>query len=514
MNHVLREFLGKFVVVYFDDIFIYSSCLDDHLSHVSAILEVLQKEKLHVNLKKCTFCTDRVVFLIFVVSANEIEVDEEKVKANREWSTLKNASEDWKHYLLPKELVIHTDHESLKHLKDKVFLLLNLCMVTVLDLLLLPLSDLISLDAEGKAKKVKAMHLKVRDLLEKKNGLIAQKVNKGQRQLFFEPGDWIWVHLRNEKFLTQRKSKLDPRGDDPFHVLERINNNAYNIDLSDVILMDMKTSVKTKPATVKDIDLNKKPFWKKDLDPVAREKKKKLERPLCRSEIIVSTLLKKDGSYEKIAEYLPEDQARAATEGIQSKVLAHPDDVIEKVCGLENGKSKCIFGEAICESSSSASQQHVADLERQLQEAKDQVTTLHRFLQQKYGNESFAQLLRAPHDDAEAIIKDTSSDTLLDLKSSILQKLAAGGTKWVKKLFYKIPIAVVSTGVQYETFMLRTDEDMQVLFHCRRSFPEVRIHELFAKLEHGIDSSGASSPNPQSQSTTMGCLHLDARCCS
>ncbi|RYR75727.1 hypothetical protein Ahy_A01g000305 [Arachis hypogaea] len=129
----------------------------------------------------------------------------------------------------------------------------------------------------------------------------------------------------------------------------------------------------------------------------ATQVKKKLERPLCRSEIIVSTLLKKDGSYEKIAEYLPEDQARAATEGIQSKVLAHPDDVIEKVCGLENGKSKCIFGEAICESSSSASQQHVADLERQLQEAKDQVTTLHRFLQQKYGNEVHTFSYSMPH---------------------------------------------------------------------------------------------------------------------
>ncbi|XP_015939274.1 uncharacterized protein LOC107464824 [Arachis duranensis] len=71
-----------------------------------------------------------------------------------------------------------------------------------------------------------------------------------------------------------------------------------------------------------------------------------------------------------------------------------------------------------------------------------------------------------------------SSNTLLDLKSSILQKLAAGGTKWVKKLFYKISIAVVSTGVQYEMFVLRTDEDMQVLFHCRQSFPKVRIHEF------------------------------------
>ncbi|XP_072076547.1 uncharacterized protein [Arachis hypogaea] len=93
MNHILRDFLDKFVVVYFDDILIYSTCLDDHLSHVSAVLEVIRKEKLYANLKKCTFCIDRVIFLGFVVSASGIEVDEEKIKAIREWSTPKNASE-------------------------------------------------------------------------------------------------------------------------------------------------------------------------------------------------------------------------------------------------------------------------------------------------------------------------------------------------------------------------------------------------------------------------------------
>ncbi|XP_016191744.1 uncharacterized protein LOC107632592 [Arachis ipaensis] len=88
----------------------------------------------------------------------------------------------------------------------------------------------------------------------------------------------------------------------------------------------------------------------------------------------------------------------------------------------------------------------------------------------------------------------SSSSTLSDLKNSILQKLGVFGTKWVKKLFYKIPIAVVSTGVQYDTFVLAADEDIRVLFHCVRSFPEIRIHELFAKLEVGVDSSGASAP--------------------
>ncbi|XP_016165305.1 uncharacterized protein LOC107607924 [Arachis ipaensis] len=88
----------------------------------------------------------------------------------------------------------------------------------------------------------------------------------------------------------------------------------------------------------------------------------------------------------------------------------------------------------------------------------------------------------------------SSSSTLSDVKNSIVQKLGVFGSKWVKKLFYKIPIAVVSTSVKYDTFVLAADEDIRVLFHCVRSFPEVRIHELYAKLEVGVDSSGASAP--------------------
>ncbi|XP_057734020.1 uncharacterized protein LOC130949269 [Arachis stenosperma] len=86
--------------------------------------------------------------------------------------------------------------------------------------------------------------------------------------------------------------------------------------------------------------------------------------------------------------------------------------------------------------------------------------------------------------------------SLSDLKNSILEKLGVLGSKWVKKLFYKIPMAVVSTGVQYETFAVKADEDIRVLFYCVRSFSEIRIHELFAKLEVGVDSSGASAPVP------------------
>ena len=65
MNHVLRALIGRFV----DDILIYSKNLDDHVVHLNSVLDVLRKEKLFANLKKCTFCTDKLVFLGFVMSA-------------------------------------------------------------------------------------------------------------------------------------------------------------------------------------------------------------------------------------------------------------------------------------------------------------------------------------------------------------------------------------------------------------------------------------------------------------
>ncbi|KAK7376628.1 hypothetical protein VNO78_34449 [Psophocarpus tetragonolobus] len=59
----------------------------------------------------------------------------------------------------------------------------------------------------------------------------AKQANKGRRRIVFEPGDWVWVHMRKERFPKQRKSKLQPRADGPFQVLERIHDNAYKIGL-------------------------------------------------------------------------------------------------------------------------------------------------------------------------------------------------------------------------------------------------------------------------------------------
>nr|KYP37690.1 Retrovirus-related Pol polyprotein from transposon 17.6 [Cajanus cajan] len=93
MNHVLRDFIGRFVVVYFDDILIYSKSLSDNVDHLRQVLLVLRENLLFSNVDKCTFCVDNVIFLGFVVSKQGVHVDPEKIKVIQEWRILTNVSE-------------------------------------------------------------------------------------------------------------------------------------------------------------------------------------------------------------------------------------------------------------------------------------------------------------------------------------------------------------------------------------------------------------------------------------
>ncbi|KAK1410999.1 hypothetical protein QVD17_37542 [Tagetes erecta] len=93
MNQLFRPFIGKFVVVYFDDVLIYSSNLDEHVNHVRQVLTLLRRDSLYAAKKKCVFMTPKVLFLGYVVSGEGIQVDESKVTAVKQWPTPSSITE-------------------------------------------------------------------------------------------------------------------------------------------------------------------------------------------------------------------------------------------------------------------------------------------------------------------------------------------------------------------------------------------------------------------------------------
>ncbi|GJY62511.1 putative nucleotidyltransferase, ribonuclease H [Tanacetum coccineum] len=170
MNQLFRPFIGKFVVVYFDDILIYSASFNEHVTHVRQVLTLLRKDSFYAATKKCVFMTPKVLFLgrfipnfssimahltdcmkgksfVWTEEAElafqvvkeklttapililpdfskvfELHIDASKVAIGGVLSQVVQAVKHWRHYLFHKEFVLFTDHDSLRHIRtqDKV----------------------------------------------------------------------------------------------------------------------------------------------------------------------------------------------------------------------------------------------------------------------------------------------------------------------------------------------------------------------------------------------------------
>ncbi|GJP33534.1 hypothetical protein CLOM_g18063, partial [Closterium sp. NIES-68] len=93
MNHILRPLLDECVVVYLDDILIYSRDMKQHVEHLRRVFEILRRERFYVKLSKSKFALEKVQFLGHMVSAQGVHVDPKKVEAVRTWKTPENVKE-------------------------------------------------------------------------------------------------------------------------------------------------------------------------------------------------------------------------------------------------------------------------------------------------------------------------------------------------------------------------------------------------------------------------------------
>ncbi|KAL0361722.1 UNVERIFIED_CONTAM: Retrovirus-related Pol polyprotein from transposon [Sesamum radiatum] len=93
MNKTLQPFLDQFVIVFIDDILIYSHSPEEHEQHLRTVLQILREKQLYAKFSKCEFWMEEIAFLGHVVSKEGVQPDPAKVKAILEWEPPKNVSE-------------------------------------------------------------------------------------------------------------------------------------------------------------------------------------------------------------------------------------------------------------------------------------------------------------------------------------------------------------------------------------------------------------------------------------
>lgn len=93
MNEILRPYFRKFVLIFFDDILIYSPTWDLHLEHVRIVFDILRQQIFFIKLSKCAFKKQEVEYLGYIVTIMGVKVDQKKIEAVLTWPVPTNISE-------------------------------------------------------------------------------------------------------------------------------------------------------------------------------------------------------------------------------------------------------------------------------------------------------------------------------------------------------------------------------------------------------------------------------------
>ncbi|GJR30641.1 putative reverse transcriptase domain-containing protein [Tanacetum coccineum] len=130
MNRVCKPYLDKFVIVFIDDILIYSKDEKEHEEHLKVILELLKKDKLYAKFSKCKFLIPKVHFLGHIIDRRGIHVDPSKIESIKDWAS-PNTPMEIRQFLglagYYRRCTVFTDHKSLQHILDQKELNMRQC---------------------------------------------------------------------------------------------------------------------------------------------------------------------------------------------------------------------------------------------------------------------------------------------------------------------------------------------------------------------------------------------------
>ena len=93
MHRIFKPYLDQFVVVFIDDILVYSKTLEDHERHLRVVLQILREYQLYAKFSKCEFWLKEVTFLDHIIFNDGIKVDPTKVEIVSKWNQLENPTE-------------------------------------------------------------------------------------------------------------------------------------------------------------------------------------------------------------------------------------------------------------------------------------------------------------------------------------------------------------------------------------------------------------------------------------
>ncbi|KAH9268818.1 hypothetical protein BASA83_009104 [Batrachochytrium salamandrivorans] len=119
MNSLFRHMISKFVLVYLDDIVVYSNNLEDHKEHVRQVLQVLKDNNLFCKAEKCHFYQTEIKYLGYIISPNGTSMDPSKISAVQDWPAPKKCEsfKHWRHLLQGglHPVTVLCDHKNLEY---------------------------------------------------------------------------------------------------------------------------------------------------------------------------------------------------------------------------------------------------------------------------------------------------------------------------------------------------------------------------------------------------------------